>query len=632
MKSSYGLRVPNLFFFLFLFLAIGCRCFANPSIGGDNNIIITSSVETFRFEFSKTNKRVEVKQETINKYSCLKYRDKAGFFKFFDSESSLDDVQLYENGKKGFVSKTLTNYSVEDIFYSDAQVFSTTLNFPKSGWENEIRLKKTIFDPRYFCTVYFDELYPIAQKEINIIIPRWMKVDLKEFNFEGYHVRKSKTYSEKDDADIITYALQDIPERKSDNNLPGPSWFLPHILLLTKSANVNGEQFTYFNTLTDQYNWYRNIIKLVKNDPAVMKEKALEITKGVNGDMNKVKAILYWVHDNIRYVAFEDGLAGFKPDESQNVLNKKYGDCKGMANLTKELLKSLGFDTRLAWIGTNHIAYDYSTPALCVDNHMICCLIYNGKKYFLDGTESYLAFENYAERIQGRQVLVENGDNYLLERIPVTSADQNLRAFTENLSLVNNTLSGNVQYLFKGESKEQFLSMLNQSKKENISSFLNRYITNENSKYLLKNVTTSDLSQTDGDLSIKFMVDYSDAVSSFGKDVYIDLDYNKYLNKSLIDTARQVDYRFPFKYNFLTEVTLTIPSDFNISSLPEGFEYRDPGFSISVAYSKQGNIIKYIKRIVVQNSLLKKSSFPAWNAAIAKLSSSYLDQIILTKK
>src|SRR4051794_21883409 len=105
MKSSYGLRVPNLF--LFLFLAISCRSFGNQATGGDNNIIITSSVETFRFEFSKTNKRVEVKQETINKYSCLKYRDKAGFFKFFDSESSLDDVQLYENGKKGFVSKTL---------------------------------------------------------------------------------------------------------------------------------------------------------------------------------------------------------------------------------------------------------------------------------------------------------------------------------------------------------------------------------------------------------------------------------------------------------------------------------------------------------------------------------------------
>ena len=49
---------------------------------------------------------------------------------------------------------------------------------------------------------------------------------------------------------------------------------------------------------------------------------------------------------------------------------------------------------------------------------MICTVILNGKKYFLDGTESFIALNDYAQRIQGKQVLIEDGKNYILDRIP----------------------------------------------------------------------------------------------------------------------------------------------------------------------------------------------------------------------
>ena len=91
-----------------------------------------------------------------------------------------------------------------------------------------------------------------------------------------------------------------------------------------------------------------------------------------------------------------------------------------MAHLTKELLKALGFDARLCWIGTNHIAYDYSTPSIAVDNHMICALLYQGKTYFLDATENYIGFNEYAERIQSRQVLIEDGDKYIYTKYTIT--------------------------------------------------------------------------------------------------------------------------------------------------------------------------------------------------------------------
>lgn len=595
------------------------------------NIVITSSIETYRYEFNKLKGNVEIKGEINNKYTCTNYREKGYYYEFFDDQTLLDGVELYENGQKGFANTELKDYNDNDIFYSDAKVYTLDLNFPKKDWQNEVRLKKTIKDPRYFCTVYFPGSYPVAQKEINVVIPKWMNAEIKEFNFEGYEVSRKQTFSEKENADVFTYIITNLPARKSEPRQPGPSYILPHIMILSKSANLNGQEFTFFKTLADQYNWYKQLVGLCKNDATVIKPKALEIIAVAKTDTDKIKAILYWVHENIRYVAFEDGIAGFKPDEAQNVLNKKYGDCKGMANLIKQLLIAAGFDARLAWLGTNHIRYDYSTPSLCVDNHMICCVILNGKKYFLDGTESYLPFNSYAERIQGRQVLIENGNSYLLERIPATTFSQNLSEFKENLRVTDNALTGDIEYLYRGESKEQLLSSIRSSKKEMLDAQLEQYISNNNKNYLVSNMTTSDLNQVDGDLLIKFKVNNAGAVSSFGNDMYIDIDYNKSFNHLLFDSSRKNDYCFSIKYNYKTETNLEIPSGYKVSTLPSDFEFKHPDFSFSIRFTIDNNVIHYKKQLEVYNTYLKKSVFSEWNKAVDQLSSKYLDQIILSK-
>jgi hypothetical protein len=37
---------------------------------------------------------------------------------------------------------------------------------------------------------------------------------------------------------------------------------------------------------------------------------------------------------------------------------------------------------------------------------------------FLDGTEHFIALNDYAQRIQGKQVLIEDGKNYIIDKIP----------------------------------------------------------------------------------------------------------------------------------------------------------------------------------------------------------------------
>ena len=91
--------------------------------------------------------------------------------------------------------------------------------------------------------------------------------------------------------------------------MPGRSYLYPHILVIAKSFTKDGATTTLFKSNADLYNWYKSLIAMMKDDTTVMKSKVNELTANAKTDDEKIKNIYYWVQDNIRYIAFEDGIA-----------------------------------------------------------------------------------------------------------------------------------------------------------------------------------------------------------------------------------------------------------------------------------------------------------------------------------
>jgi hypothetical protein len=600
----------------------------------DSNVIISNAKEFYSFNYSKNEKTVHVKQGVTTTYQCINYRTDISVVEFYDDKTSIDEVSIYVSDRKAKnIVPKYDYYSIDDIFYSDAHICHFNLPLEKKGSSSEVNFEKTIIDPRYFTTVYFSDEYAINTKTVTITIPKWMKAEIKELNFEAKEIKKTTEYNSKQDADIITYTIKNIAARISESNSPGASYTEPHLLILCKYADIAESKITYFNTLADQYAWYRFLTRDLGNNTTLLKAKAQEITAGINNDVDKIKKIFYWMHDNIRYIAFEDGIAGFKPEKADEVLRKKYGDCKGMAHLTKEFLKALGFDARLCWIGTNHIAYDYSTPSIAVDNHMICALLYQGKTYFLDATENYIGFNEYAERIQGRQVLIEDGDKYIYTKVPVTNYLQNLDAEKCLLSINGTNLEGSISREWKGEEKENIFTQFNAIKKESSKDAFIKFLSDDNKEYAISNFTTSSLSEYDKPLTVQYQVKHTNAVSSFGNDLYVDIDFRKDLAGFVFDTKERVhDYWFNYKTNTQMEVQLNIPAGYVITALPPNVSIKNEDYEFTAAITKLPNILTYTKSIIIKNPHLKKSNFTQWNKDIAKLMAFYNEQIVLSKK
>jgi hypothetical protein len=597
----------------------------------EKNVVIESAREEYRFIKGNSTNPVKVKQDITTNYLCTEYRTDVPVAEFYNDQVELNDVDVRINGDKVKNFRANHDYYNDDgIFYSDARVCYFTLPLEKKNTKSQVRFEKTVLDPRYFTSVYFTEAYRVQQKQVIIVIPKWMKAEIKEFNFGGYTI--NKTVENKSGEDIYTYTIQNAPQLRNEKNAPGASYIAPHLLIMSKYAEPDGQRITYFNTLDDQYGWYRSLVKQIGNEPSTIKAKAEEITKGLTDDMAKVKTIFQWVQDHIRYIAFEDGIAGFKPEKAQEVLRKKYGDCKGMGNLMAEMLKSIGLDGRLCWLGTNHIAYDYSTPSLGVDNHMICAWLYKGKTYYLDATEKYIGFNEIAERIQGRQVLIENGDKYMLQHIPVANQLQNTSHEKRVLKISGTNLVGKVTQTWKGENKEWLLHALNSIKKDRQEDALKQYLSEGSAAYQISNLKIVNLNDYNADLKIEYDVLFKDAVSAFDKELYVDIDNRKDYAQFRFDAdKRKLPYQFPFKNHVIFETELELPANAKPGTLPSLLKIEKPIYQMLGQWSATGNKIVYRREIHLKNTLLKKDEFQHWNADIDKLNEFYNNQLTITQ-
>ncbi len=550
----------------------------------------------------------------------------------YNDIESIDHVDIYvDESKKILIVPKYEDYNSNGIFYSDAHVCYFQLPFLKKGSTSQVIFKKTTLDPRYFTSVFFIDDQKILEQEVKLIVPSWMQLDIKEYNFKQYNVHAS--VNAESDRTVYTFSMTNIPAINHEEDAPGLTYFAPHILVLCKSAQPKEEKYMYFNTVKEQYDWYQKLVLEIGNDKNIIKEKTQEIVKGLSGDEEKVKTIFQWVQDNIRYIAFENGIAGFKPEKAQEVLRKKYGDCKGMANLLTEMLISINLDARRCWIGTKHIAYDYSTPSLCVDNHMICVWMNKGKPVYLDATEKYIGFGEVAERIQGRQTLIENGNQYKLERVPAATYLQNTATESRKFSIDGNNLKGHVVQVWKGENKEWLLSALNEMKQDKQENALKQFLSAGKQNFEISNLKITNIIDYNADLKVEYDVLWKDVLTVFDKEIYLNADNRHSMENFTIDAEkRKLPYWLPFKNNLVFETEIQLPEGKTISNLPEQLNIKQAGYAFTASYNKQPGKIVYKNEIILNQTEIKPDNFQQWNKDIKLLTDFYNQQIVLTQK
>ena len=608
--------------------------FKNAAWLKDAEVAVAKTSEIYTFDIENTEGVLRVAAtKTVDEW-VYAAKPNVTFFNriHINDEVSVAETKLKIRGSNRLLKSDITTHDVadEDIFYSDARAVDYSLAFSSLNEINHLYTTK-VRDVRYLSLIFFPSVYPIAEKEIIFDIPDWLTVDFKEYNFDSFNITKTITPNPKGGQRVVFLARQ-IAAYKQEKKAPNAKRIFPHIMLLFKSFKDKEKKQQIFENVGDLYAWYLGICKNIGNTPTSLKDQVTQLTADKKTDTEKIEAVFYWVQDNVRYIAFENGIMGFRPDACQNVYKNLYGDCKGMANLLKQMLIVAGFDARLTWIGTNDIPYDYATPCLAVDNHMICTVVLNNKKYFLDGTEDYIALDDYATRIQGRQVLIEDGKNYLLDKVPNFSADRNQIVQKIDWTLATTHLNGTVKADYIGETKTRILYAYNHVPNDKRNDALKEFVGSGNKNLTIKDVQISSTDDRKNAFKVTANVDLNHVVSVSGKEMYLSLDLDKEFDDYSMDSTRRYDWEFMYTFDNKTLTTFILPEGYKVDYLPEPILVAAPFFKAELKYEQKDNTIIYTKRFAMFDLILKKKHFVEWNKHMKAIHAFYKDQIVLVKK
>ena len=593
----------------------------------DDHIIIQNKTDIYSYELN-VQKVINISEKTFAEYACTGKVESVTVAKFFDHKSKIEKVKI--KGVKGS-SPRYEMYRQDGIFYNDTKVCYFELPFSRKDEVARVSFEKTYEDICSFFTIPIAEPQFIKKKTIKLIVPDWLTVDLVELNFRD-NIRKSIERNPKDNTTIYTYSVENQIKIIDEPNMPGYTYIYPYILIVPKKSVIDNKETTYFDSFGHLYKWYRDINSLLNDKEDIVGEKAKEITKGCESEEDKIKALLSWVQNNIRYLAFEYGIEGFKPDDAHEVLRKKYGDCKGMSNLLKALLEAEGFDARLGWVGTREAAFDLAVPLPLAD-HMICILHWKGQQYYLDPTVRFMTLGECPQWIQGKTVLIENGPDYIMEQIPCLSPRMNTDSLFSVFTISENVLTGKSLNVYKGESKQLVMYVIQATETNDQDDALKQFWGRSGVRDRIDDIQISEANSPADKVEISYCETRKSDITTIDDELYVNLNTCQDFVYTKIDTSkRRNDYLFPYKDHIVRESQLVIPSGYEVESLPAEFRIQKKDYSFLISYTMNNEKITYHKEITIFDPWIKKQNFAEWNSDIDALKKACLEQIILKNK
>jgi hypothetical protein len=591
----------------------------------DDDVICRSSYHYFTFDKGKNtlNDKVVVVEEnseieflSLKKFGSLAYPEFYNkFVRLKTFKKAVKFGNKYMTSERSGIDRSLTD---QNIFFDDSRVQYFPLRFTEKGSAARITVKKEYTDGKYLTRLFFHMPYPVAEQVYEFKVPEWLSIDFKTMNFEDYKIEKKQTT--KGGYTNYVFIMKNLPAFKSEFQQISRAYTDPHLIIQIKSFESKGELLQGFDKTDDVYKWNNRLYNMAGNDTEKIKAELQKIIAGKSNDLDKIKAIYYFVQDKIRYIAYEDGYSGYIPASVQDVLVNKYGDCKGMANLLTELLKLAGYDAHFTWIGTRALPYQQSLPALCVNNHAITTLFYQGKEYFLDATEKYVPFGENAYRIQGKEAMVAKGEKFDIRKVPMTTGNDH-KIFTKaDFELKNELLTGLVQVKLTGNERKDFHQSFHDLPISQRDKFFSSFLEFNNDNVVASDIKTSDLNNREIPVVISGTIDLSNSVQTILGEKYINLDFfPKTLDRYMPDEERKNGYDFDYVLSFEDEFSLTIPAGSKFADVPEKIELKSDDYEFKGEYVVQGNKIILKKYLVLKNSVINKKDFANWTKFLTSI-------------
>lgn len=606
----------------------------------DYNELIINNLQSYNISIE--NKKLKITQDNhfesmILSQNGIQNNKESFSYSNLVKLNSYDAYALFnDNGKEKKVKVSQSNEKPSkngSVFFDDVMVRELTFNNLETGSKKIYNYQTEFIDPYLLHKFIFGDDLPIENSTLEITTEKNIEIGFKIFNDPNNNIVFSK--SEKKGKWIYKWTLTDIKPLKYENNAPGYLYIVPHINFYIKNYVVDNQTNNVLGNIDNLYAYYKGFIKdLNKEEDSLLKNLTVEITKNKKTDEEKIKAIFYWVKENIKYIAFENGYEGFIPREASLVFQRKFGDCKDMGSIISCMAKYAQIkDVTIAWIGTRSLPYSYNElPTPAVDNHMIAVFKKDDNYIFLDATDNETNYGIPTAFIQGKEALLYENEKYKIVKVPIVPAEKNKISDDVNLTLKDNKLLGTGKLKLEGYNRSHTLMKIGDTYNKTRFESIKNLVLKGNNKFNLIEYNEENRNDKDKPYIINYNFDLDNYIIKLDSDVYINLFLDKFFENFLIEKNRISNFDFEYLTQYSKNYNLEIPKNYTIKQIPKNFSLNNDYIKANFIYEfKDGNLNLNIN-LIQKKLTLEKSDFELWNTSIKELKTNYNQVLILSKK
>ena len=250
---------------------------------------------------------------------------------------------------------------------------------------------------------------PVVRQSYAITLPASLPLKYKVYRGDAEFTRSEKK-------GMVTYAWskKDTPQLIPEPSMPPTSEVAP---LLVASTIPDWKAVS---------KWYYNLCKAGQKVTPDIEKLIADVTAGKTTQEDKIRALYFWVSQNIRYVetTMSGEKAGFKPESAEVTYQNKYGVCRDKAQFLTTLLRHIGVDAYITLI-TAGVKQDTEIPNLDFNHAIVAVKAADGTYQFMDPTaEKSLLYLPFAD--QNKYALVCAPEGVDIQLTPLSPPQDNI--------------------------------------------------------------------------------------------------------------------------------------------------------------------------------------------------------------
>lgn len=360
------------------------------------------------------------------------------FLQHYDAYSKISDISVKLYDGEGALIKSVSGKDVVDkstfgsnyTFNDDSRI--KLHNFEHKQYPYTVIFEYTIkYKTNFFLPSWDpqpDEKTAVEKASITVNYPKEVNFKFKEYKLPA-HIRQDKVVNPSattSETRMYKWIVEKIPAfiyqpySSSDGN------YLPSVWFATGNVTLNS-----FRGQTDTWEQFGTFIYNINQDkdslPSAVVEKLHALTDTITAVKEKIAVLYKYLQQNTRYVANEYGLSGWQTFDAVSLAKSGYGDCKGLSNYMKAMLKAVGIPSNLAIIyaGSSNIQRIDPNFPFNVFNHMILCVPLEKDSMWLECTSATLPAGYLGSFTQDRYALLLTKEGGRMVRTPAYNKDRN---------------------------------------------------------------------------------------------------------------------------------------------------------------------------------------------------------------